>query len=280
MLYVEGRRVSQSRQTFLNAIAAGAALLGIGSAAKPASAGIDRDRLYLAAPQPDIDKKPMFHGFPDECYAYTVFADSLVALAWGYGWYHQPPMVGARNAIVVDFASATEGGAEASIPHGWNGPAEFPMGVVGTVKSREAVTRQTDRVERHLSLIATGMRHDGFHDAVISRLLDRRTCPLADCPRCADRDPRRLVDVFGILADGADQCAVQLFSRWIPSDALRAELAALDIGIEHHPLSAIPAADLEANRYYHVWDGTPLQAEAFRNTVWAPAWKKALDSGA
>jgi len=264
----------------LNIVAAGAALLGFGSAIEPAGAAVDRDRRFLAAPQPDVDQNLMFHGFPDECYAYTVFADSLVALAWQCGWYHQPPMVDARNAIVVDFASSTEAEAEASIPHGWNGPAEFPMGVIGTVKSREAVTAQTDRVERHLSLIATGMRFDEFQRAVISPLLDRRTCPDTGCPRCAERDLRGLADVFGTLADGTDQRVIHLFSRWKPSDGLIHRLDDGDVEIVHHPLSSIPSADLEANRHYHVWEGTPLQAEAFRNALWAPAWKKALNRSA
>ncbi|HEY1976396.1 MAG TPA: hypothetical protein VGG89_07625 [Candidatus Baltobacteraceae bacterium] len=253
-------------------------ILGLATAApfaatSPLVAAADASHAFIASPQPDGGEERLWHGYPDECYAFTSFADSLVALAWGHGWYAQPPMVDLRNAIVVDFASSTEEAAEASITRGWNGAWEFPMGVVNTVASRVEMNAQNARIERNLSLIGTAMRQAEFHENVVNELFDRRLHP--DCGKCEGRPERTLADVFRILAHGTDQVAVQLFSKWDPSPALRESLSASRVAIIHHPLDSIPREDLEANRYYHIWDGSPLQAEQFRRTVWAPAWRRA-----
>lgn len=233
----------------------------------------DRDHAYMASPQNDGGEEHLSHGYPDECYAFTTFADSLVALAWGYEWYVQPPMVDLRNAIVVDFSSNTEDEAEASIARGWNGAWEFPMGVVNTVASRTETNAQNARLDRHLTLIGTAMRQDEFRVAVIDPLLDARTHP--GCSTCSQKPNRGLGDIFAILAEGTDQAAVQLFSKWLPSQELREFLGRKHISLNHHPLRSIPRDDLQANRVYHIWDGTPLQAEEFRTIVWAPAWRRA-----
>ena len=252
-------------------------MLGIAGALPlaPGSSAIsdgDRRHAFIASPQSDTTEERIWHGYPDECYSVTTFADSLVALAWGHGWYMQPPMVDYRNAFVVDFASNTEGEAEAAIAHGWNGAWEFPMGVVNTVASRVETNTQNARLERHLTLIGTAMRQAEFQENVIAELLDRRTHP--DCDSCRPRPDRTLADVLSILASGSGQTAVQLFSKWEPSQTLRDSLTTSGVTLVRHPLDAIPRDDLEANRYYHIWDGTPLQAEEFRRAVWAPAWRK------
>ena len=234
-----------------------------------------RPDLYSAATLADAGAKHLWHGYPDECHAFTSFADSLVALAWGCGWYPQPPYVGLRNAMIVDFASRSEEEAEASIRAGWNGAWEFPMGTVATVRSRTEVDAQNARFERHLALIATGMPIGEFHHDVIEPLLDPRTCPRPQCDTCKRRGARRLEDVFVSLGDGTGQRAVQLFSAWRPSSKLLARVDAAGIEIRTHPLDEIPKEDLEANRFYHIWDGTPLQAQEFRRTIWAPAWRRA-----
>jgi hypothetical protein len=235
---------------------------------------LKRPELYLAAPAPDAGAEHLWHGYPDECYSFTSFADSLVALAWGYGWYPQPPYVRLRNAMIVDFASQSEAEAEASIATGWNGAWEFPMGTVATVRERIEVNAQNARLTRHLTLIATGMPIDEFHHDVIEPLLDPHTCPHPSCGTCKRRGARRLEDVFVTLGDGTGQRAVQLFSAWRPSAKLLARADAAGIEIRQHPLDEIPGEDLEANRHYHLWDGTPLQAQQFRKTVWAPAWRR------
>ena len=257
-----------TRSDFLKSFGLSAAALVPGL---PALARGDREHAYLAAPRSDAGEEHIWHGYPDECYSFTAFADSLVALAWGHGWYMQPPMVDLRNAIVVDFASSTEEEAEASLAGRWNGASEFPMGAINTVSSRVETNAQNARIERHLALIGTAMRQSEFSETVIEQLFDPRTHP--GCEKCAEKPIRTLGDVLAILADGTDQAAVALFSQWEPSRKLRDSLQRKNIAINNHPLSSIPREDLEANRFYHIWDGTPLQAEEFRKTVWAPAWR-------
>jgi hypothetical protein len=67
---------------------------------------------------------------------------------------------------------------------------------------------------------------------------------------------------------------IQLFAKWRPSQHLTTILKADGIALLHHDLDEIPTADLEANRSYSIWDGTEMQAHEFRNSVWAPAWKR------
>ena len=79
-------------------------------------------------------------------------------------------------------------------------------------------------------------------------------------------------DFLAALAGGLGPIRVRcsLLSEWRPSDDLRRRLATQGIELRHHPLQSIPADALEANRSYHIWSGTPLQAEEFRKTVCAP----------
>jgi hypothetical protein len=231
--------------------------------------------LYFAGPAPDDGAAHLWHGYPDECYSFTSFADSLVALAWGHGWYAQPPYVTLRNAMIVDFESASEEEAEASIAGGWNGAWEFPFGAAATVHRRVEIDEQNARIWRHLAVITTGMPMEDFHAGVIEPLLDARMCPEPECDACKRRGARHLEDVFVALADGSDQSAVHLFSAWEPSRKLMVLADAAGVDIRHHRLGEIPKDDLEANRSYHIWDGTPQQAERFRRAIWAPAWRRA-----
>lgn len=157
---------------------------------------------------------------------------------------------------------------------GWHGAWEFPIGSVNTVASRARTNAQNERFERHVSLIATAMQQDEFHRDVIEPLLDARTCPSGNCSECRDRAPRDLADVLIGFANGADQIAVHLFARWQPTAELADRLAAYGVALRAHALTDIPKEDLDANRFYHLWSGSPKQAEIFRHTVWAPAWRK------
>jgi hypothetical protein len=213
------------------------------------------------------------HGYPDECYSLTTFSDSLVALAYEGIRIMQPPIVGLRNAIIVDFVSKTQSHAESSLLHKWNGAWELPMGAVNTVYGRRETNEQNAVIERHMLFIGTAMTMGDFHRLVIERLLDSHSCADPNCKICKTRFSRGLAESFQILADGTEQAAVHLFSSWLPNEELVSKLAADSIEIRHHPLSQIPREDLAANRAYSIWDGSPAQADAFLRTVWAPAWK-------
>ncbi len=262
----------KTRLEFLKSIgSAGAVFAGAAGASPRCKRGHD----VMIPACSDAGAAHLTHGYPDECHAFTIFADSLAARAWGHGWYAQPPIVSDRNAIVVDFVSRQEQDAEASLEGGWNGAWEFPMGTVNTVAARVETNAQNARIARHLALIGTGMRQAAFHRDVIEPLLDERSCRNASCAICAARPQRGIAGVFHVLATGMRQSVVQLFSQWEPSNALREALRHDGIDIVHHRLSSIPGDDLAANSAYHLWDGTPLQAERFRKTIWKPAWRGA-----
>lgn len=169
---------------------------------------------------PDDGGERRSHGYPDECYSLTTFADSLVALAYESRWVLQPPIVDLRNAIVVDFISETETHAESSIQHGWNGPWELPMGAVSTIYGRAETNEQNARIERQLLFIGTAMTIGDFHRRVIEPLIDVHTCQDSHCVICTNRFSRGLAESFQILADGCDQRTVHLFAKWRPSDEL------------------------------------------------------------
>ena len=67
---------------------------------------------------------------------------------------------------------------------------------------------------------------------------------------------------------------MHLFSRWLPSPELRAVLREEDVEIQWNPLSSIPSPDLEANRYYSIWDGSAAQYDDFMRRFWAPSWQR------
>jgi hypothetical protein len=119
-------------------------------------------KTFLSA-RPDDGGERRSHGYPDECYALTTFADSLVALAYEGVWIMQAPIVDLRNAIVVDFVSESQAHAESSIAHGWNGPWELPMGAVNTVYGRRETNEQNALIERHMLLLGTAMTIGDFH---------------------------------------------------------------------------------------------------------------------
>ena len=219
------------------------------------------------------DAEIRWHGYPDEGYSLTTFADSLVAHAYGFGWVMQPPMVDSREALIVDFASATQAEAEKSLQTAWNGPWELPMGAVNTVASRAAINSQNTRIERQLLLIGTGMTIHDFHRQVIEKLLDRHSCEDPSCAICLKRQLRKIADVFKILAYGINNVSLHLYAKWKPSKALRSKLLEYGLEVKSHRLGEIPAPDLEANRYYTSWGGTEAQEQDFLKTVWAPAWK-------
>jgi hypothetical protein len=218
-------------------------------------------------------------GYPDECRDFTLFADSLAALLTDGEWLIQP-FTQKMQAIVVDFVSEREAEAEASLPHGWNGATEFPMGVVNTVHSRVETNEQNARIGRHLCLLATGFTLRDFHWQVVEKLLDTHSCREPGCKVCELRFSRDLSLTFTLLADGLGLDTVTLFSKWEPSAKLREALAAENIQLVWRPLSDIPAADLEANRYYSIWDGTEMQCRDFLQTFWSPGWMRRRTSGA
>ena len=226
---------------------------------------------------PDDGTEHLWHGYPDECLAFSSFADSLVALILYRSWGIQPPITVVRKAIIVDFVSERQAQAETSLGHGWNSAWEFPMGVSNTVHSRVETNEQNAKIGRHLSLIGTAMTNEDFFRAAGEKLLDVHSCHDPMCKICPTRTRRALTDVFQILATGTKQSEVHLFAAWIPSDDLVEPLAADGITIVTHHLDEIPKRDLEANRFYHIWDGTEQQGHEFREKVWAPAWMTPKD---
>lgn len=253
-------------------LAAGGAAALAGAAGSPAVG--HEEGQFLAPHMSDAGTEHLWHGYPNECSSFSTFVDSLVALAWGHGWGVQAPYVSLRNAVMVDFASATEQEAAASLARGWNGAWEFPMGTAATVAKRVEINSQNAKLWRQLAIIGTAMSSEEFHARVIEPLLDSRSCQDSSCSKCVARGQRHLEDVFIQLALGTEQKVIQLFSLWKPSAALKAKAHAAGIEIIHHSLHEIPKEDLEANRAYHIWDGTPLQADVFRKNVWAPAWRR------
>jgi hypothetical protein len=211
-------------------------------------------------------------GYPDECLDFTAFAGSLAALITDGEWLLQP-FTQKRLAIVVDFASETQAEAEDSLKRGWNGAWEFPTGCVNTVRSRVETNEQNARIERHLSLIATGDTMREFFWGVTEKLLDANSCSKPDCVRCKMRFTRDLAMTFSIFSKSGFQ-TIHLFSKWQPSSELRAVLRAEDVEIQWSPLSAIPSPDLEANRYYSIWDGTARRHDDFMQHLWAPSWQR------
>jgi hypothetical protein len=227
---------------------------------------------FLNKVVPDDDSEHLWHGYPDECFSFSSFADSLVALILYGCWAIQPPITVVRKAIIVDFVSERQTQAEFSLGHGWNGAWEFPMGVVNTVHRRVETNEQNAEIGRHLSVIGTAMIQQDFHSAVGEKLIDVHSCQDKACIICTTRTRRGLADVIQILAGGTKESDVHLFAKWKPSEDLIEPLCADGITIIAHPLDAIPSRDLEANRYYHIWDGTEQQAHEFREAIWAPSW--------
>jgi hypothetical protein len=232
---------------------------------------------FLNTLVPDDGSEHLWHGYPDECFSFSSFADSLVALILYDAWGIQPPITVVRKAIVVDFVSERQAQAEASLGHGWNGAWEFPMGVANTVHSRVETNEQNAEICRQLSVIGTAITNDDFFHAVGEKLLDVHSCQDKSCNICTTRATRGLADVFQILATGTKESEVHLFAKWTPGSDLIEPLRADGITIVAHPLSEIPSRALEANRCYHIWDGTEQQAHEFREAIWAPVWMKPSD---
>ena len=224
---------------------------------------------------PDDGSEHLWHGYPDECFSFSSFADSLVALILYGCWAIQPPITIVRKAIIVDFVSDRETQADVSLSHGWNGAWEFPMGVANTVHGRVETNEQNAEISRHLCVIGTAMTHEDYFRAVGEKLLDVHSCPDKSCQICTTRTRRGLADVFQIQAGGTKESEVHLFAKWTPSKELIEPLRADGITIIAHPLDAIPSRDLEANRTYHIWDGTEQQGHEFRAAIWAPSWMHA-----
>lgn len=223
---------------------------------------------------PDVGGERIAMGYPDECYSFMAFSDSLSALLTTGKWMITP-FTQKRLAVVVDFASETQEEAEASLKNGWNGAWQFPNGNANTVRSRVDTNEQNARIERHLSLIATGDTMREFFWHVGEKLLDGHSCTDPDCRVCRTRYPRNLAMALTILGDGLRLSRIDLVSKWEPDDAIRGILAEQDIVLQWNPLAAIPEPDLEANRFYHIWDGTEKQYDDFTQRFWRPAWQGA-----
>lgn len=139
---------------------------------------------------------------------------------------------------------------------------------------RRETNEQNALIERHLLFLGTAMTMGDYHRRVIEKLLDAHTCHDPGCTICGGRFLRSLDQALQILADGTEQAAVHLFSRWKPDQQLVDALAADQIELRWHHLDEISRPDLEANRQYSIWDGSPAQADEFLSVLWAPAWKK------
>ncbi|HTV73638.1 MAG TPA: hypothetical protein VME66_08045 [Candidatus Acidoferrales bacterium] len=254
-------------------------VLGVSGKASLLIAGDSRsndtaNRTFTAVAQPDVFAEHEWRRYPNELHDFTSFVDSLAAVAYlREPWAPQRPITNVRGVMVVDFKSATQAQAEASIDGRWtSGGYGLPMGAVNTVASRIAVDAQNDRVERHLSLIATAMHMDKFVSRVIRELYDSRSCP--NCEGCATIPNRTLVDAMIILARKTKRYHIELFARWQPDERMRKALRRRSVNLAWYPLDVIPAEDLAVNRFFHVWHGTPLQDEEFRRKHWQPTWRQ------
>ena len=137
---------------------------------------------------------------------------------------------------------------------------------------RVETNEQNAKIGRHLSLIGTAMRDEDFFRAAGEKLLDVHSYHDPLCKFCRTRTRRALPDVFEILVTGTEQSEVHLIAAWIPSDDLLHPLAADGITIVAHSLDVIPRRAVEANHFYHIWDGTEQQGHEFRGAIWAPDW--------
>ena len=137
---------------------------------------------------------------------------------------------------------------------------------------RVETNEQNAKIGRHLSLIGTAMTNEDFFRAAGEKLLDVHSYHDPLCKFCRTRTRRALPDVFEILVTGTEQSEVHLIAAWIPSDDLLHPLAADGITIVAHSLDVIPRRAVEANHFYHIWDGTEQQGHEFRGAIWAPDW--------
>jgi hypothetical protein len=151
------------------------------------------------------------------------------------------------------------------------------MGCINTVRSRVEENEQNARLERHIALIATGDTMREFFWGVTEKLLDANSCREPNCAKCTIRFARDLAMTLSIFSKTGFR-TIHLFSRWQPSPELRAVLREEDVEIQWNPLSSIPPADLEANRWYSIWDGTAARYHDFMRSLWSPSWQRS-DAG-
>jgi hypothetical protein len=85
-----------------------------------------------------------------------------------------------------------------------------------------------------LVVFATGWSGHDVRDRLISPLVERRVCSLAD--------------VLGALGAAANASEVHIFARWLPDETMAATLAQLGITLVAHPLEAVRQAALVCAR--------------------------------
>lgn len=229
--------------------------------------------------QPDTGGERISAGYPDECLDFTTFAGSLAALVTDGEWLIQP-FTQKRLAVIVDFASDNAGGGRSeSELRLERGPA-----VPHRLREHRALANRDKRAECQDRATSLTDCYRRYHARILLEHHGKTFgCPLMQrpqCRTCQGRFPRDLSLAMTIFADWGRFATVYLFSRWQPSDELRALLRTDEIEIQWNPLSAIPRADLEANRYYSIWDGPRKQYDDFVARFWAPSWQRSREAPA
>jgi hypothetical protein len=94
-------------------------------------------------------------------------------------------------------------------------------------------------------IVAAGWSASRFHERVVSRLLSRRDCSLAD--------------VLATLAETTNASEVHIFAHWQPDEATTDRLAELGVSVPSHPLAAIGPAALVSGQRLQRWR-SPIRA--------------------
>jgi hypothetical protein len=125
--------------------------------------------------------------------------------------------------------------------------AQAPNGLAGQVQAAviDFEGSQAGDLSRIL-VVAAGWSAGRFRTAVVSRLLERRECDLAD--------------VIEILAEATGTREVHLFARWLPDEATGARLAKHGLTVFALPLEAIGQAALVSGQRVERWIEGHVQA--------------------
>lgn len=118
--------------------------------------------------------------------------------------------------------------------------AQTEEGLAGRIKAAliDFEATQSSELSRVL-IVAAGWTCARFRERVVTRLLSRRECELAD--------------VIAVLAEGTGAAEVHIFAHWGPDGATCAQLEDSGVRIVAHPLEAIGQAALVSGQRMERW---------------------------